>query len=98
MTRRAPDMARATPPVAYVSHGSEYRPYSRALSIMPDYRITVRYGGAPPRYEIVDLPAEELRAALRAAADRLSAEVAASADLAEVRVQAAPDSREYTEG
>jgi hypothetical protein len=65
---------------------------------MPDYRITVRYGGAPPRYEILDLPAEDLRAALRAAAERLSAEVAASADLAEVRVQAAPESRAYTDG
>jgi hypothetical protein len=65
---------------------------------MPDYRITIRHGGAPPRYEILDLEATDLRGALVAAADRLSAEVAATADLAEVRVQAGPESRAYTEG
>jgi hypothetical protein len=64
---------------------------------MPDYRITIRWGGTPPRYEIVDLRAADLRAALTGAADRLSPEMAESADLAEIRIQPAPERREYTE-
>jgi hypothetical protein len=65
---------------------------------MPDYRVTIRYGASPPRYEILDVRAQDLRGALTAAAERLSPEVAASADLAELRVQAEPESREYTAG
>lgn len=65
------------------------------MSIMADYRITIRYGGMPPRYEILDLKAPDLRAALAEAADRLGDEVAASADLAEIRVQMDPDDRRY---
>jgi hypothetical protein len=62
---------------------------------MPNYRITIRYGGAPPRYELLDLEAPDLRAALREAADRLDDTVAATAELAEIRVQSAPDDRQY---
>ncbi len=62
---------------------------------MPSYRVTVRHGGERPRYEMIDLEADDLRGALRTAADRLGDEVAATAELAEVRRQADPDEREY---
>ena len=63
---------------------------------MPSYRATFRYGGARPQYEMMDLEAEDLRGALRAAADRLGDEVSATAELVEIRVQADPQEREYT--
>jgi hypothetical protein len=63
---------------------------------MPNYRITTRYGGTPPRYEILDLEAPDLRAALVDAAGRLDDEVASTADLAEIRAQTGPDDRQYT--
>lgn len=62
---------------------------------MPSYRATFRYGGAHPRYEMLDIEAADLRAALSAAAERVSEEVAASAELVEIRVQTDPDQREY---
>ncbi len=62
---------------------------------MLNYRVTIRYGGAPPRYELLDLEAEDLRAVLRETAHRLSEDVSATADLAEIRVQATPDSRAW---
>lgn len=62
---------------------------------MPNYRITIRYGGAPPQYELLDLEATDLRAALTDAAGRLDDDVAATADLAEVRVQVSEDDRQY---
>ncbi len=64
---------------------------------MPSYRITIRYGGPPSRYEVLDVDASDLREALQAAAGRLSDEVAGTADIAEVRAQAAPDDRAYVE-
>ncbi len=63
---------------------------------MPSYRATFRYGGSRPRYEMLDVEAADLRAALIAAAERVSDDVAASAELVEVRRQADPDAREYT--
>ena len=62
---------------------------------MPSYRVTIRYGAPRARYEVLDLEAEDLRAALRAAADQLSEEVAATAELAEARRQVDPDERGY---
>jgi hypothetical protein len=62
---------------------------------MPDYRITVRYGRDSTRYEVLDLQADDLRAALQDAAARLSGEVIATADLAEIRVQPGPGDRTY---
>jgi hypothetical protein len=64
---------------------------------MPSYRITIRYGGLPPRYEIMDVSAPDLRAALAHVAAGMEEAVAASADLAEIRVQSDPDEREYVE-
>jgi hypothetical protein len=64
---------------------------------MPSYRITVRYGGQPPRYEVLDLEAPDLGGALTAAAQRLSPAVVAAADLAEIRAQAVPEERDYVE-
>lgn len=63
---------------------------------MPSYRATFRYGGARPRYEMLDIDAADLRAALRDAADRLSDDVAETAELVEIRRQTEPDEREYT--
>jgi hypothetical protein len=62
---------------------------------MPSYRVTIRYGGLPPRYEILDVSAPDLRAALADVAAVMDEAVAASADLAEIRVQSDPDEREY---
>ena len=62
---------------------------------MPSYRATFRYGGAHPRYEVLDIEAADLRAALGEAAERVSEDVIASAELLEIRVQTDPDEREY---
>jgi hypothetical protein len=62
---------------------------------MPSYRITIRYGGAQVRYEVLDVDAPDLRAALTDVAARLPDHVVATADLAEVRVQRDPDDRVY---
>ncbi|MDX1674976.1 MAG: hypothetical protein R3314_09300 [Longimicrobiales bacterium] len=63
---------------------------------MPSYRATFRYGGARPRYEMLDIEAEDLRSALTTAAERVSESVAATAELVEIRVQTDPEEREYT--
>lgn len=63
---------------------------------MADYRITIRFGSGPPRYEILDLSAPDLRAALTEAAGRIDDEMAATADLAEIRVHMSPDHRQFT--
>ena len=52
---------------------------------MPSYRATFRYGGARPRYEMLDLEAADLRAALRSAAERIDDDVAETAELVEIR-------------
>ena len=62
---------------------------------MPSYRVTFRYGGPRALYEILDIEAADLRAAMRAAADRVPAEVAATAELVEVRSQTDPAERAY---
>lgn len=49
------------------------------------YRVTVRYQRAGQLYQVLELEAEDLRAALRLAAERLPEEVLDTADLAEVR-------------
>ena len=63
---------------------------------MPSYRVTIRYGAPRALYEVLDVEAADLRAALRTAADRLGDAIVATADLAEVRVQRGPDAREFT--
>lgn len=63
---------------------------------MPSYRATFRYGGARPRYEMLDLEAADLRAALRSAADRIADDVAETAELVEIRRRPDPEEREYT--
>lgn len=64
---------------------------------MPSYRATFRYGGSRPQYEMHDIEADDLRAALAEAAERVSDEAAATAELVEVRLQTDPDNREYVE-
>lgn len=63
---------------------------------MPSYRATFRYGGTRPQYEMLDIEADDLRAALTVAAERVSDEVVETAELVEIRRQADPDEREYT--
>ncbi len=63
---------------------------------MPSYRATFRYGGSRPQYEMLDIEAEDLRAALAEAAERVSEEAAETAELVEVRLQTDPEEREYT--
>lgn len=63
---------------------------------MPHYRVTIRFGAPRARYEVLDLEAEDLRAALTSAAERLPAEVSETAELAELRLQPDPDTREFT--
>lgn len=65
---------------------------------MPSYRITFRYGAPRALYEMLDIDAADLRAAMRAAADQVSEDVAASAELVEVRVQRDDDDRTFTPG
>lgn len=62
---------------------------------MPSFRVTIRYGAPRALYEVLDVEAPDLRAALVAAAERLPEEVMATAELAELRVQADPEGREY---
>ena len=63
---------------------------------MPHYRVTIRFGAPRARYKVLDLEAEDLRAALRRAAAEMPEEVADSAELAEIRRQADPDRRQFT--
>jgi hypothetical protein len=62
---------------------------------MPSYRVTFRYGAPRARYEVLDIEADDLRAAMREAADRVTDEVTSTAELVEVRAQADPEDREY---
>lgn len=65
---------------------------------MPSYRVTFRYGAPRALYDVLDIEADDLRAAMRAAADRVTEEVAATAELVEVRVRVRDEEREYTDG
>ncbi len=65
---------------------------------MPSYRVTFRYGAPRALYEVLDVEADELRSAMRLAADRVPDAVAATAELVEVRVRREEDEREYTDG
>lgn len=65
-----------------------------ATESMPQYRVTIRHGAARHRYAMLDVEADGLRAALRAAAEQLPPE-AAEGDLVEIRRQTTPEDREY---
>jgi hypothetical protein len=65
---------------------------------MPSYRVTFRYGESRVLYEVLDIDATDLRAAMREAADRVPEEVAGTAELVEIRVKMEEEEREYTEG
>jgi hypothetical protein len=62
-----------------------------------DYQITVRYGGSRQRYHTFVVDADDARAALQLAAERIPAEVAADADLVELREAVDPERRTYAE-
>ena len=63
---------------------------------MASYRVTFRYGAPRVLYEVLDVEAADIRAALRAAADKVSDPVASTAELVELRLQSDPAEREYT--
>lgn len=65
---------------------------------MPSYRVTFRYGAPRALYDVLDIEADDLRGAMRAAADRVTEEVAATAELVEVRVRVREEEREFTDG
>lgn len=65
---------------------------------MPSYRVTFRYGAPRALYDVLDIEADDLRGAMRAAADLVTEEVAATAELVEVRVRVREEEREYTDG
>lgn len=61
---------------------------------MPEYRITIRFGPPPSRYEMLDVEAESAREALRRAAEQFPAEAESTADLIEIRRTVAREGRE----
>lgn len=65
---------------------------------MPHYRVTIRFGGARQRYEMLDLTAASLREAMHMAADRYPDAATDDADLVEIRRQKQPEERELTPG
>ena len=63
---------------------------------MTTYRMTLRHGSPGKRYHIVDIEAEDLRAAMMQAVNAFPAGTESSADLMEIRVHADPEQRAYT--
>lgn len=61
---------------------------------MPEYRVTIRFGAPPSRYEMLDVEAESAREALRRAAEKFPAEAEATADLIEIRRTVTREGRE----
>ena len=62
---------------------------------MATWQITVRYGERYQRYHTLEVDAEDIRDALRHAADGVPDEVAEHADLTEIRVAVDPDARTF---
>ncbi len=62
------------------------------------FRITIRYGEPRQRYEVLDIEADSLVAALQRLVAAFPPDAEATADLVEVRRQTAPDERAYTPG
>lgn len=60
-----------------------------------DFQVTVRYGADKIRYHLDTVRADDLRAAMRAAADGLPDEVAAAGDLVEIRPALDREARSY---
>lgn len=60
---------------------------------MPTYRMTLRFGAPRHQYDVIDIDAPSLRAALRQAADQFPDGADATADLLEVRRLVDPDER-----
>lgn len=65
---------------------------------MPHYRITIRYGEPRRRYEVLDVDASDLRAALAESVERFPDAALETGDLVEIRQQALEEEREYGPG
>lgn len=59
------------------------------------YQVTVRYGASRQRYHTYEVDANDARAALEVAAERLPAEISGEVDLVELRIAVDPDERSY---
>lgn len=62
---------------------------------MATWTVTVRYGTRRQRYHTVDVDADDIADALRAAADAVPDEITDAADLVEIRRAVDPDRRSY---
>lgn len=60
-----------------------------------EFQVTVRYGSRYQRYHTLEVSGEDVREALRAAADAVPEEVATEADLVEMRPTVDPEERSY---
>lgn len=63
---------------------------------MTTYRMTLRHGAPGKRYHVVDIEAENLRAAMMQAVNAFPPGADSSADLMEIRVHVEPEQRGYT--
>ena len=60
-----------------------------------NFQVTVRYGTRYQRYHTLEVAGDDVREALRAAAEAIPDEVASHADLVEMRPTVDPDERRY---
>lgn len=59
------------------------------------YQVTVRHGVSRVRYHTYAVEAEDARAALMQAAERLPSEIASEVELVELRIAVDPDERAF---
>jgi hypothetical protein len=64
---------------------------------MQHFRVTVRWG-SPPRYHVEDVRAAGLAAVFEQLPGALPPDVLETGDLVEIRVQADPETRDFTPG
>jgi hypothetical protein len=57
------------------------------------YRVTIRFGDPPVRYEMLDVDASSAREALQRAAERFPEAAEATADLIEIRLKVEREDR-----
>lgn len=62
---------------------------------MTTFRMTLRHGAPGKRYHVVDIEADNLRAAMTQAVNAFPPGAESSADLVEIRVHVEPEQRHY---
>jgi hypothetical protein len=63
---------------------------------MTIYRMTLRHGKPARRYHVVDIEAENIRAALMQAVNAFPPDGEVTGDLIEIRIHVDPDARNYS--